>query len=95
MKTALKEIWEFYKKIHSGSEEGSAKRFYGGIIIVALLVAFYLFGKEVFPQTVWISMRDTFEYLFLIGATLIGLGVIQEGIKRWTDKDKPPTKSEQ
>lgn len=72
---AIVAIWQFFKVIHSGSDEGSAKRFYGGIIIVSLLVLMYFASLGLIPVDTWIELEGTFQYVFTIGATLLGLNI--------------------
>jgi hypothetical protein len=89
-------FWNFLKVVHSGSEDGSAKRVYGGLIIIALLVILYFTAHKIIPLEIWDKIESTFQYIFTVGATLLGLNTaidIFKVIKNGKDKEpKPPDK---
>ena len=95
----VRAIWRFFKAVHSASEDGSAKRVYGGLIIVALLTALYLVLLEVVPLKIWAEVESTFQYIFTVGASLLGLNLsvdIFKAIKerKGNGEDKKPTPPE-
>ena len=97
MRKAIVALWQFFKVIHSGSEEGSAKRMYGGIIIIAMLTLMYFASLGLIPVDTWIEIEGTFQYVFTIGATLLGLNIavdltkiaIEKRNKKGGTNDKP------
>lgn len=76
MKRVLLAAWDFFKKVHAGTEEASAKRIYGGIIIIAILCILYFTALKLVTNDVWINIQSTVEYFFTIGASLLGLNTI-------------------
>jgi len=76
LRKGLEALWQFFKVIHSGSEEGSSKRIYGGLIIIAMLILIYLVTLLPVPLEIWDAIETFVTYAFTIGATLLGLNTI-------------------
>ena len=86
MLKAITAVWRFFKLTHSGSDEGSAKRLYGGLIIIATLVIVYFVALQLVPVNVWTEIESTLQYIFTIGATLLGLNIAVDLTKIATSK---------
>lgn len=95
VKKALTAIWEFFKRVHAGTEEASAKRVYGGLIIISLLCILYFVSLKLVPKDVWLEIQSTVEYMFTIGASLLGLNTIIDiyKVKRSRAPGSPEDKS--
>lgn len=97
---AIKSLWKFIKDIHSSSDGASAKRFYGGIIVMACLILLYLFSAgfgKWFTIPIWDKVQNTLENFFLIGASMIGLDTVRQiwSIGAGKIKDKKPPEEKQ
>ena len=95
---ALKSLWHWIKEIHAAGDGASAKRVYGGIIIIACSILLYLFsrGSEYyFTIPIWKEIKDTMENFFLIGASLVGLDTVRQiwSIGAGKQKDKGNSKT--
>jgi len=72
----IKAFFNWVKMVHSGKSDASAKRVYGGLIIIALLVIVYLVIWGVCPVETWKEIKSTIEFMFTVGAGLLGLNVL-------------------
>jgi|GEM_PF-3858765 len=72
----IKAFFKWVKMVHSSKSDASAKRVYGGLIIIALLVIVYLVVLKVCPIGVWKNIKSTVEFMFTVGAGLLGLNVL-------------------
>lgn len=88
MKKFFWEAWEFIKLVHSGSDLASSKRFYGGIITMAVLTLLYLFASKLFPPDMWTAMEDAIMAIFYVAAGLLGIGTVLEGYKTYSEVKK-------
>ena len=69
-------FWKWLRLVHSGKDEASSKRFYGGIIIILTLGILFLVVWGICPTGTWGKIEGTVQYVFTVGASLIGLNTI-------------------
>lgn len=62
----MKKLINFLKQVHSVSGEASAKRFYGGIVVLTALVLICIYRHDVLYETL------------LTGCGLLGLGILDK-----------------
>lgn len=85
----MKKLLNFLMRIHSAAEDASAKRFYGGLIILTSLVVIYMVAWGITPVDVWKELSDTLEYVVVIAAGLLGAGAVVDIFKIRRQDPKP------
>ena len=69
-------FFSWVKSVFSGSEEASAKRVFGSITLIAMVVLLYFVAHKLIPLDIWDKIEGTVQYIATIGASLLGLNTI-------------------